>query len=110
MGSAEKYLALLNEFADECISAEEYRTRILNLRVVEGEHIPDDCPVFPVTSELWHDALEFVPTKEYRESEDMSEEDLRIRASFGQDVIRLSLWYYGPHEGTKLPPSTTDVS
>ena len=81
------WLALIDQLVEGKISVREYRERARNPDFTPGSW-GVFSPIYPVLAELCHDANEFVPSDDVRDDEDMSPEELRIRASFGRDVLR----------------------
>ena len=55
---------------------------------------PDNSPFYPILAQLSHDANEFVPSDDVRDETDMSPEELRIRASFALDTLKVTLFYF----------------
>lgn len=81
------WVALIEQLVEGSISACAYREKARDPDFTPGSW-GDASPIYPVLAELRHDANEFVPSDEVRDNEDMSPEELKMRASFGRDVLK----------------------
>lgn len=89
---ARRFLALMEELLSGSISTRDYRTRVTDTSLMNNGPPPDADPVYAILDQVRHDANEFVPSDDVRDAEDMSPEELRIRAGFARDAIAFMLW------------------
>ena len=86
------WIELLSSFVEGNTTAREYRDRARDPAFTSG--VWGDSPFYPAISQLRHDANEFNPCDESRDEDDMSPEELRVRASFALDLLKVTLAYY----------------
>lgn len=90
---ARRFLALMEELLSGSISIPDYRTRVTDTSLINNGPRPDADPVYVILEQVRYDAIEFVPSDDVRDAEDMSPEELRMRAGFARDAIAVTLWY-----------------
>jgi hypothetical protein len=90
---AKTFVDILNRFLAGSLSPNEYRSAVRNPSLMDMGPSPEMDPVYSILVQLVHDANEYVPTAELRESDDMNLDMLRIRAGFGRDAIAVSIAY-----------------